>query len=363
MRIQLLQSVIPDYRLGFFKLLIQRYPVLYFVAGEEDFGTLKSVSMDTFCYTRVSNIFFAKKRFLWQAGALAYSSTVDLLICNHNPRILSTLIAVLVRGILRKPSIAWNHISMDSGPRGSFFWLYSMMFDGLVCYTQSQALVAKQKLKGKLVTFAPNACMSKADCFSVEISAESVTDFLFVGRLVSAKKPRLALDAFSIAINHLPANVRLVFIGHGPERDTLEACVASSPILQGRVVFLGHVGDVGQLRQHYAKAVSALSPGYVGLSATQAFSFGCPMLIAEGEPHSPEIEACIDGFNSYFFESSSSSALATSMIRVWDERSRWLANRENLCAWTRSRYSFEAMADNFGKAINIMLADQPLRVL
>jgi len=90
-----------------------------------------------------------------------------------------------------------------------------------------------------------------------------------------------------------------------------------------------------------------VSPGYVGLSLIQSLGFGVPMLIARDEPHAPEVEAAVEGENSFMFESDSVSALAELLVTMADDRASWLARRPALAESARRTYSIENMVRSF----------------
>ena len=174
--------------------------------------------------------------------------------------------------------------------------------------------------------------------------AAPATDFLYVGRLVPEKKPALLVAAFAAAAGRLPEDRRLVLVGAGPEEARLRA-LAGEAGLGDRVVLAGHVGDQERLRALYAAAIASVSPGYVGLSITQSLGFGVPMIHADDEPHSPEVEAAVAGFNAVPFRSDSVAALADALVAVSGERDAWAARRQAIADDCAARYSLEAMAD------------------
>jgi glycosyltransferase involved in cell wall biosynthesis len=182
--------------------------------------------------------------------------------------------------------------------------------------------------------------------------AEEVTTVIYVGRLVPEKKPRLLMEAFARAAREgtLPTDATLLFVGEGPERPALESLVMAAG-LDPRVKFAGHVVEIARLREFYATALCSVSPGYVGLSATQSFGFGVPMLVADGEPHSPEIEACQEGVNTRFFAANDSGSLAKGLVDIFAEKPLWLQRREAICQQTREHYSLDRMADTFSVVI------------
>jgi len=223
---------------------------------------------------------------------------------------------------------------------------------GFIAYMPAERQRLQEDFPNLPVWIAPNAMMWARDCHFLPRDPEEVCDVIYVGRLVAAKKVGHLLDGFVTAVreNLLPSRSRLIFVGDGPERNTL-AVQAGAAGLAERVIFAGHISDIAKLREWYSTALVAVSPGYVGLSATQAFSFGVPMLVADGERHSPEIELCQLGENTVFFRADDPSSLAEALGVVMRERKTWIERRETISAAIRSNYSFDRMAETFVSVI------------
>ncbi len=221
----------------------------------------------------------------------------------------------------------------------------------VIVYTEQQRreLLASSAGTRARILAAPNA-MYRRDQIDAEVPDGDIVHILFSGRLVPSKKPLLLLDAFLLAIDRgLPADVHLVFAGDGPERPRLARRIHESNS-STRVRVLGHV-PASHMRECYRQALVSVSTGYVGLSLVQSISFGVPMILANDEPHSPEIEAAIEGFNSLAFCSDDVDALAHQLIQVADNRGAWLGMRGSIANDCRQRYSIEAMAACINEAI------------
>ncbi len=198
-------------------------------------------------------------------------------------------------------------------------------------------------MPGAEVHAAPNA-VAPAATMGPAGGGAPATDFLYVGRLIPEKKPALLAEAFAAALDRLPADRRLVLVGAGPEEPRLRAIVDEAGI-GDRVAFTGHLSEPARLRAHYATAIASVSPGYVGLSITQSLGYGVPMIHADDEPHSPEIEAAVPGVNAVPFHSNSVAALADALVAVSAEREVWAARREAIARDCAARYSLEVMAE------------------
>jgi glycosyltransferase involved in cell wall biosynthesis len=313
------------------------------LAGAVYFDGTTKTATDLAAVVRPSrNHFLFGRKLLWQSGIWRKALSADAVILEFNPRILSNWGVAAVRRLLRRRTVFWGHAWPRSGRGSRSIPVRSAMLalsDAVVVYTETQARELRELLPHKHISAAPNALYPAAEMQPAQTAAP--TDFIYVGRLVEAKKPQLLINAFVRAADLLPAKCRLIVVGDGPERGALET--AARP-LADRIVFKGHISDVSTLRSLYANAVASVSPGYVGLSITQSLSFGVPMIVARNEPHAPEIEATEEGVNSVFFEEDNEDALAETLTTFWQQCTAWLSRRDAISASCRHRYSIETMS-------------------
>ncbi len=355
MMIVLQQVVIPDYRLPLFLLLNKRLGDHFQAfAGEEDYKvTPLSTPAAWDSFSKVENRFFFKRRLLWQRGLIHKLISADLLIASANMRNLTVVTALLIRKLRRRKTILWGHASGKTRIGSILRGLFLRQCDFFIAYTEKQADALSKEFPWLKVTAAPNACMHEQDCFAYSLPASEVHNVLYVGRLVADKKPKLLLQGFHLAVckNLLPDTANLIFIGAGPELDSLRQQTEELD-LSDRVQFLGHISDVDTLRNQYSRAICSVSPGYVGLSATQSFGFGVPMLVADDEFHSPEIEACQRGFTAEFFASNQAESLAHGLQSFYANKEAWLSKRQEIADWTKSHYTYESMCVSFINVIH-----------
>jgi len=92
-----------------------------------------------------------------------------------------------------------------------------------------------------------------------------------VGRLAAVKNQALAIRA----LPEMPAAVRLILIGEGPERDALEALAARLDVA-GRVVFAGTRAD--------ARAIQAVADVAVSTSTSEGMSLAICEAMADRRP-------------------------------------------------------------------------------
>jgi glycosyltransferase involved in cell wall biosynthesis len=348
------QAIIPDYRMGLFRLLREQWGEDFQIyAGDADFGGSPVSTQGAWQhFAHVQNHYLIGGRFLWQSGCFRQLLSADVTILNGNMRMLSNTVLLFARKLLGRRTILWGHAGGQYGFAALMRGLYLRFCDGFIAYTDSQAQHLHERYPFLKVWIAANSCVHAIDCVPVVASLEEVDSILYVGRLVEAKKVLLLLEGFIHArqAGLLHESVHLVFVGDGAERKSLEARALEAGV-SDQVIFTGHVSDVSKLREYYRRAICSVSPGYVGLSATQSFSFGIPMLIARDEFHSPEIEACKEGFNAEFFDSNNPQSLAEGLQRMAIRKEAGCSKRKEVSEWTASHYSFEVMRDAFVEAV------------
>lgn len=351
-----LQTTVTDYRLPVFSLLAETYGDGFrVVAGEAHFSRdITNKAFGQRWHIACRNYFLFNRRLLIQVGRMRELLSCGVLILEGNPRILSSWFVLLLRKLLRGRTIIWSHAFSRSGESSPTNLLRFAMFrlaDRIIVYTRGQAVSLERRLGRKWrgrVDAAPNAIMRRSECRFE--STEDPRDIIYVGRLVEEKKPRLLLDAFSQALANLPEDTQLHIVGDGRERSSLEREVARLKLGE-RVKLYGHISNMETLASLYRRSVVAVSPGYVGLSAIQAMSFGVPILISDNEPHAPEVEACQEGFTASFFTADSSKSLADGLVRFLNERRRWRDARQSISSWIEANYTVEAMVESFLKNV------------
>ena len=349
----LVQTALADYRQSVLEELIASCDGGFLaLSGERYFDPSVETRVDLGDRHRVvDNRFLLRRRLLWQRSVLGVAVRGDVAVLELNPRILSTWAVLIGRRLFGKQSVLWGHAWSRSGRRPLSSLVRRLLWSlagVVVMYTRAQAEEAASTGTGALVFAAPNALYRRSVIRSGE---DRPGGFLIVGRLVDDKKPRLALDGFLAALDGLvDEDRRLVFVGDGPLRQPLENAVAAAGA-QRCVSFLGHVGNLAALRDAYDRTLASVSPGYVGLSIVQSISFGVPMVVAEHEPHSPEIEAARAGINCVYFRSDDVDALAEALVAVSDERGAWIARRPEIASACSNEYSVESMAGGLLSAI------------
>jgi len=345
----ILQTVVPDYRKKIFSY-IRKQLENDFLLFCGDFYFEESIKSDSSInYTnKVKNHFFFNRKLLFQTGMWSHVVKKNIMILELNPRIISNWIILILRKILRKRTILWGHAWPRKGQQSKSDivrnWMRNIA-DVVVVYTKTQAKELKIKMPGKTVLFAPNAVISSKE-MKASNNSGLIKNIIYVGRLTEIKKPMLLVKAFHNILDKLPKDTKLIIVGEGKERNKIEIFINKSN-LKDKVIFEGHLLEYERLKLLYNSSLVSISPGYVGLSITQSFGFGVPMLISQFENHSPELEAAIENKNSLFFKTDNMEDFGNKILLFFQEKEYWIGKRREICEHCKSNYSVELMARTF----------------
>lgn len=340
-----------DYRLAVMKRVLNELNgevALY--AGITPYDrSIKTLTPEQLEMTALTNIF------VWPGLLIQLGHTREILgaqsvILDLNPRSLSVWIYVLLRRLAGKRTVLWGHAWPRAGRSSkteSIRCALRNMASAILTYSHSQARELRTVHEKMPIYTAPNSLYLHSEIgFNGEARRYQI---IYVGRLEPEKKPILLLDAFEAVADQI-SDAELVFVGAGMLKPEIEERIAQSRFAS-RVHALGHVNDYESLKLLYSNSVLSVSPGYVGLSITQSFAFGVPMVIGRDEPHAPEIEAAVEGVNCTYFDAGDVNSLARSLLEVWRDQYAWKERGPAIAEQCAKIYSIEAMADGIISAL------------
>lgn len=338
-------SSLATYRLPVLKLVSDHFgESLQIFAGDRAYDTaIRLIEQDSLPHTRLHNIVLIRQLLIQRINLAAYLRC-EVLLLDLNPRLLHIWPILLLRRLLQRRTVLWGHAWPRAGrnsPSEPIRHAMRGLASALIAYTESQAAELRDVHAGKEVYAAPNALFYQRDCTFDDMSDRDA--LVYVGRLTAAKKPLLLIKAFnSLAREDL--NVRLIIVGDGLQFDRVLKAVNESPHAS-RITVMGHIADSDRLRRIYASAIVSVSPGYVGLAATQSFAFGVPMVISRTEPHAPELEAAEEGTNSVFFNTDDVGHLKRTLESAIANKDIWHSRGASISERCGNLYSIERMAE------------------
>lgn len=333
-------TVLPFYRQSCIEILKQVFgDELSIYAGPRQTAGNVRTGISSQLYTPIRGYSILNKVII-HTGSLNHALRATNLIVDLNPRCLTAWGLLLVRKSLRKRSIVWGHLLPRAGAGSRTAVVRRAMrrlADATLLYGYDSVIPAREDLPGQPVWVAPNA-LYRQNQFDLSTASARTKQVIYVGRLVSEKKVDLLIRAFSEIQG---ADRRLLIVGDGPEALNLQRLAHELGISQW-VDFLGQISEAKELAELYAGVSVAVSPGYAGLSLTQSLGFGVPVLVADEEPHAPEIE--LERFGGVTrFRENSYTALANAMKNALDCPFDSHGSVK-ISAVVRGTYSAEAMA-------------------
>ncbi|HZP83940.1 MAG TPA: glycosyltransferase family 4 protein [Chthonomonadaceae bacterium] len=356
----IVQRLLPPYRLAFFQHLAATAPfgvTFSYGQGQPDCALESIVAPEGLNVTQLRNLSIGKRETLvYQMGlpSLIRSKRYNIIIAEFNPRIISNIAAFFQAKRQKLKFIWWGH---GIRPRSSdtairiYRWL-AQHADAIILYTQAAAdqLTAHGVPKNKIFVAWNSIDIDEIDSLVQHLPMTRRNRVLFIGRLIPEKKPGLLIEAFANASSRLSSDIVLTLVGDGPERTNLERLVRQFNI-DDRVEFVGSTYNQDQLAPYFNTSWISVSPGYIGLSAIHSMAFGVPMLVADKEPHSPEIAVVEDGKNAVFFRANDTKDMAQHLIRLSKQPDQLeqmsVASRKAV----RSTFGVKAMVDAFLQAI------------
>jgi glycosyltransferase involved in cell wall biosynthesis len=370
--LQIVQPVVPHYRLPFFDGVAANGDFrLRLLASPHIAGNPDSVAVPMgYADTGRPCLELAGGRLLWQRG-LELDPRLgcgDVLVLEGNPRFASNLpllVAARRRGVA---VIWWGHgWSATSRPwRARLRRTLMRLADVVVLYTEDERRQLIDQGFAPERVFALNNALDQS---AIRLAAGAWTtaalaDFrrlhglddcrllLFCGRLRLDPPTDLDVALQALArLNAAGAQYRFAVIGDGPDSARLAAQAATLGV-DGFVHWVGPLYEQAQLAPWFLAAQCFVYPGPIGLGLLQAFGYGLPVIThGSRRQHNPEIAALREGSNGLMFPRGDADALAECIARVCadaDFRSRLAAAARRT---VDTEYTLEGMLERFSAAV------------
>jgi len=371
-RVQLVQPVIPRYRVALYTALSRAPGICLRVKSSARVSgnppsvgdSLQGADASFPCRELLGG------RLFWQEGLQLDRDLEqgDVVILDGNPRFASNWPLMLAARRRRIGVVWWGHgWSATSQPlRAGLRRRLMSLCDVLLLYTDAERDEYLRMGFAADRVFAANNALDQA---AIRMAAAAwpeprLAEFrhaeglegrrllLFCGRLRT--DPPTELDVALQALRRLRAgddSYLLAVIGDGEDAARLRGL--SDALELGRAVrWLGSVYDETAVAPWFMSAECFVYPGPIGLSLLQAFGYGLPVLTHDRRrEHNPEIAALEDWRNGGLFPRGDAAALARCIRRIGTESGL----REALGAEARrtveQRYTTELMVERFLAAV------------
>ncbi len=287
-KLALQQRVLPNYRAPFFDLLASACDGgMSLFTGlprpVEGIAVTSKTQIASYYLGRNIHLFGGRLYLCYQPGLIDWLQNwnPDALIAEANPRYLSTYAAVKWMQARGKPVIGWGLGAPDRGKGKGVevkVWnAFLQQFDALIAYSQRGAdEYAALGFPCERIFVAHNS-VSAPPPSTPDRRPQTVDRFtiLFVGRLQDRKR----VDHLLKACAQLESKPRLVIVGDGPERETLQA-LAQEVYPQAEFIGARHGAE---LKPYFTEADLFVLPGTGGLAVQEAMSYGLPVIVAQGD--------------------------------------------------------------------------------
>jgi glycosyltransferase involved in cell wall biosynthesis len=285
-RLAVQQRVLPSYRVPLFDLLAsacERDMSLFtgLPRSIEEITTADHLQITKYHLGKNIHLFSGPLYLCYQRGLMDWLEQwdPDALIVEANPRYLSTPSAVRWMHQRSRPVIGWG---LGSPPirgylkqrRASFI----NQFDAMIAYSRrgAEEYAALGFPREKIfVAYNSVSAAPKKPVPARPWIMDRGPCILFVGRLQERKRIDLLLRACAL----LDSKIRLVIVGDGPERQTLESL---SREIYPQAEFAG-ARHGAELKPFFTEADLFVLPGTGGLAVQEAMSYGLPVIVAQGD--------------------------------------------------------------------------------
>jgi glycosyltransferase involved in cell wall biosynthesis len=356
-RLGIIQRVLPRYRAPFFDLLAAQTQGLSLFAGQPraEEAIPSANGLQTAHWHRAQNIHLLRGALYlcYQRGVAAWLREwkPDALIVEANPRYLSTPAAVRWMHAHGRPVLGWG-LGAPAGGGALAAWRtarrkqFLQPFDGLIAYSQQGAAeYGALGLPAERIFVAPNAAVKRPAKRPQRGNIKGATSVLYVGRLQARKR----LDALLRACAALPAQLqpRLVLVGDGPQRATLEVLAGQ---VYPRAEFTGALFGT-ELDAQFDAADLFVLPGTGGLAVQQAMAHGLPVIVAEGDGSQTDL---VQADNGWLLPPGDEAALQAALAAALADPAGLRKKGEVSFKRVQDTYNLENMVAAFVDALNVV---------
>jgi len=164
---------------------------------------------------------------------------------------------------------------------------------------------------------------------------------LFVGRLQARKR----VDSLLRACAEMESQPRLLIVGDGPERESLEI-LAKEMYPSAEFVGAKHGAE---LKPYFEQADLFVLPGTGGLAVQEAMSYGLPVIVAKGDGTQDDL---VRAGNGWQIKPENYDALVTTMKNALSDIARLREMGMESFRIVSEEINIEKMAETFVKALN-----------
>jgi glycosyltransferase involved in cell wall biosynthesis len=346
------QRVLPSYRAPFFDLLASACDGgMSLFTGlprkSEGITTTNQLQITNYQLGQNIHLFSGPLYLCYQRGLVGWLEhwNPEALIVEANPRYLSTPSAVQWMHQRSRPVIGWG---LGAPPVRGFLnkarSAFIDQFEALIAYSQRGAdEYTALGFQPDRIFVAPNS-VSAPPAFAFPLRPATFNlkpSLLFVGRLQSRKR----LDSLLRASAQLGSNPKLVIVGDGPERKSLEELARE---IYPSAEFVG-AKHGAELKHYFMEADLFVLPGTGGLAIQEAMSYGLPVIVAQGDGTQDDL---VRKENGWQIPPNDFDALVSTMKDALSDVARLRRMGEESYRIVKDEINIEKMVETFVRVLN-----------
>ena len=348
-KLGLQQRVLPSYRVPFFDLLAQQCE-----GGMSLFaGQARPAEMIAGGTTKIArhveadnlHLFSGALYFCYQRDFIRWLEewNPDALIMEANPRYLASPSAVNWMHKRGRKVLGWGlGFPSPSGRGAGVRARFLHQFDGMIAYSQRGAEeYAALGFPHEKIFVAHNSVSAKPEKPDNSPLTIDHATILFVGRLQARKR----VDSLLRACAEMESKPRLLIIGDGPERETLQKLAKE---IYPSAEFIG-AKHGAELKLYFQQADLFVLPGTGGLAVQEAMSYGLPVIVAKGDGTQDDL---VRKKNGWQIEPENYEALVSTMKNALSDVARLREMGKESFRIVVEEINIEKMAEAFVRALN-----------
>ena len=369
--ILLFQRLIPHYRVALFKKLHEKPGIVVCHSRARKGASLKEQQELGFANEVLPRVYFGR-------SATAMKQCVIPVLRKYKPGVVITEFSLsyitfwglfVLRKLFNYKLIVWTHGVKSKEMLQPFssrqskiqLWVYNRA-DAIILYSKKRKELLEQKIKNPEKLFLASNTLDTDTLNRIyslletkgkaavkeELGFRNKFNFVFIGRLVPAKRLDLLLEAFSKISGKY--DVALHIIGNGPEEEKVKRQTAEHE----NIFYHGPIHELEKSSTYLFASDLMVMPGYVGLSVVHAMAMGCPVLTCrqgpDGPYHSPEVEYIHDGINGLFCDNSA-EGLKTAMSGLLNHPEKLTDMSGEAVKTIREEATLEHFVEGFEEAV------------
>ncbi len=364
-KVVIVQRTLKFYRIPFYNLLKEACEKndiqLVLLYGTDDIIKFNDAEIEWGIRIKNYKINLFKKNLYYQP-VLKYIKDADLIIVEQASKLLINYYLWILNLLGRKRLAFWGHginFQNDSSNRlGEFVkkfmtrkvrWFFA--YNDLSRRVVENMGFPKDKITTVYNTIGVENIL-KANrewneenlaCFKEQLGIESKNICIFIGGMYKEKRLDLLLDSVFIVKNVIK-DLQIIVIGDGPDKGkVLEACTKNNWIH-----YFGVKNDFEKI-PYFLMSKLVLISGLVGLAIIDSFIFAVPLVTANSNIHSPEIDY-LENHKNGIMAGNNITDYSSAIIDLLLNEEKRLMLVEG-CKESAKKYTMENMVNNFSEGI------------